>query len=69
MTRVMEEGIQYEVHFANGDVEIAETLEGAQTIVMQRTGHDQESPGLHPMEIWKTGPNNVGVGNLVSRIP
>lgn len=61
-------GIQYHVHFANGEGYIADSLEAAQTHVMQKTKYDQAPPGLLPAEIWEVGPNDVGTGRLVDRI-
>jgi hypothetical protein len=60
--------IQYEVHFANGDVEFADSVEAARNIVLKRAGNDQAPADLLPADIWETGPNQVGVGRRVARI-
>jgi hypothetical protein len=68
---VMEEprpGIEYHVHFANGETNVRQTLRAAREFVMQRTNFDQAPPNLLPAEIWEIGPNDVGVGRLVDRI-
>ena len=58
----------WEVHYANGQVDFASSHEEAQTLVMQKTGHDQAPSGLLPAQIWKTNRPNIGVGELVETI-
>ena len=61
-------GIEYAIHFANGETNVRQTLQAARDHVMQRTDHDQAPPGLLPAEIWEIGPSDVGNGRLVDRI-
>jgi hypothetical protein len=60
--------IQYHVIFANGDTHIADSLDAAETHVMQKTSYDQAPPGLLPAEIWEVGPNDVGTDRLVKTV-
>jgi hypothetical protein len=47
---------QYEAHFANGDVQTANSLEHVRNAILLKADHDQAPPGLFPVEIWLTGP-------------
>jgi hypothetical protein len=61
-------GIQYHVHFANGDTHVAETLEAARLKILQETDHDSAPNDLLPAEVWEVGPNDVGAGRSVQTV-
>jgi hypothetical protein len=63
-TRAMQ-ATQYHVRYANGEGEVAESLDAARNVALRRTGDDQAPPDLSPVEIWEVGPNEVGAGKIV----
>ncbi len=56
---------QYHVRYANGEGEVAESLDKARDVALRRTGDDKAPPDLSPVEIWEVGPHEVGAGKIV----
>jgi hypothetical protein len=48
---VDEPGIEYHVHFANGETNVRRTLQGARDLVMSKANVNQAPPDLLPAEI------------------